>query len=68
MRVQKKFFSEKENEQLINWKSVELLKRYVSRFGNIKPRIYTGNSVRHQKALRNAIIRARELGLINYIK
>jgi small subunit ribosomal protein S18 len=52
----------------INWKSITLLQHYITRFGNIKPRKYTGNNVSFQKATRQAIIRARELGLIPYIR
>lgn len=29
----------------INWKSITLLQHYITRFGNIKPRKYTGNNV-----------------------
>ncbi len=68
MKKKVDFFSSSENEQLINRKSVNLLKRYMTRFGDIKKRKYTGNSVKHQKAVRQAIIRARELGLLPYIK
>lgn len=68
-RVKKKdFFAYGDNELLINWKSIALLKKYTTRFGNIKPRKYTGVSVKHQKALRKAIIRAREIGLVPYTK
>ena len=62
------FFENKEAEEMITWKSVFLLKRYMTRFGNIKPRKYNWNSVKHQKAVRKAIIRARELWLVPYIK
>ena len=52
----------------ISWKAVPLLERYMTRFDNIKPRKYSKHSVRVQKKLRKAIIRARELGLISYTK
>lgn len=64
----KNFFKKENNVELINWKSVDVLKYYTTRFGNIKPRKYTGNSVKHQKMVRQAIIRARELGLLPYVK
>lgn len=64
----KNFFDNKEHIQYINWKSLALLKRYMTRFGDIKPRKYTGNSVKVQKMLRISILRARELGLLPYIK
>ena len=68
MIFKKKFFANKDNVSLINWKSLSVLKFYTTRFGNIKPRKYTGNSVKHQKMVRTAIIRARELGLLPYTK
>ncbi len=51
---------------LISWKAIPLLTEYMTRFDNIKPRKYSQHSVRVQKKLRKAIIRARELGLIAY--
>jgi len=53
---------------LISWKAVPLLTQYMTRFDNIKPRKYSQHSVRDQKRLRQAIIRARELGLVAYTK
>ena len=61
------FFTKEENEKYINWKSIAILKYYLTRFGTIKPRCYTGNSVRVQKKLRKEIIRARGLGLLPFI-
>lgn len=68
MADKKTFWIDEQTEELISWKSVELLKRYITRFGDIKPRKYTGIEVKHQKTLRKSIIRARELGLLPYIK
>ena len=64
----KNFLFSKEREALIHWKSIDLLLRYTTRFGFIKPRKYTAVSVKQKKALRTAIIRARELGLIPYVR
>ena len=55
------FLSHAENDKYINWKSVVILKKYLTRFGEIKPRSYTKNSVKTQKKLRQEIIRARGL-------
>lgn len=52
----------------INWKAIYLLRRYMTRFGNIKARKYTNSSVKTQKAVRQSIIRAREIGLLEYTK
>lgn len=62
------FFTKPENEKYLDWKSVAMLKLYQTRFGDIKPRIYTGNSVKIQKKLRKQIIRARGLGFLPFIK
>jgi len=61
-------FNKKKDDYLINWKSVLLLKHFVNRFGNIKLRKFTKLSVKEQKKVRKAIINARELWLIPYIK
>ena len=62
------FFTKSENEKYISWKSLPMLKKYMTRFGDIKPRKYTGNPVSAQKNLRKVVIRAREMGLLEYIK
>jgi ribosomal protein S18 len=45
-----------------------MLKKYITRFGNIKPREYTKNPVGIQKKLKTAIMRARELGFMAFKK
>ena len=62
------FFTKSENEKYVSWKSLPMLKKYMTRFGDIKPRKYTGNSVKLQKYLRKIIIRAREMGVLEYVK
>ena len=62
------FLADRRNAKYLNWKAIPLLKKYISRFGNIKPRKYTGNSVGLQKKLRETVLRARELGLLEYAK
>lgn len=61
------FFADQRNAKYINWKSLPILKYYLTRFGDIKPRLYTGNSVRTQKKVRQEIIKARTLGLLPFI-
>ncbi len=63
-----RFFASKHNAQYLNWKAVPMLKKYITRFGDIKPRIYTSNTISRQKKLRKCIIRWRELGLLEYIR
>lgn len=62
------FFANKKNEKYLNRKSIAVLKKYITRFGEIKPRGYTGNSVSTQKKLKTVILRARELGFLAYKK
>lgn len=62
------FFMKKDNKQYITWKSLPVLRKYLTRFGNMKPRKYTHNTVLTQKAVKEAIIRARELWMLEYIK
>lgn len=50
----------------IDYKSVSLLKRYVSEKGKIRPRRVTGTCSQHQKRLALAIKSAREVALLPY--
>lgn len=68
MRRRKKVcvFCGKENNE-IDYKDVNKLKRYVSERGKILPRRITGNCAKHQRALTVAIKRARHISLMPYI-
>ena len=59
-------FCGKENNE-INYKDVNKLKRYVSERGKILPRRITGNCTKHQRALTVAIKRARHVSLMPYV-
>ena len=50
----------------IDYKDVELLKRYISEKGKILPRRVTGTCAKHQRTLTVAIKRARILGLLPF--
>lgn len=52
----------------IDYKDVELLKKYVSKYGKIVPRYYTGISLKFQKMLAQAIKRARHMGLLKFVR
>jgi small subunit ribosomal protein S18 len=52
----------------IDYKDVELLKKYVSKYGKIVPRYYTGVSLKFQKMLAQAIKRARHMGLLKFVR
>ena len=66
MRRRKKVcvFCGKDN--VIDYKDVAKLKRYVSERGKILPRRITGNCARHQRTLTVAIKRARHISLMPY--
>ncbi len=59
--VRKGYFNKEVHNDQVSWKSVKLLTFYLTRFGEIKPRKFMGNSVSQQKKVRQAILRAREL-------
>ena len=51
---------------VIDYKDTNKLKRYVSEIGKILPRRITGNCAKHQRALTVAIKRARHVALMPY--
>ena len=54
-------------DNVIDYKDVNKLKRYVSERGKILPRRITGNCAEHQRMLARAVKRAREAGLLAYV-
>lgn len=52
----------------IDYKNIELLKKYITKFGKIVPRYYSGVSLKNQKKLSQAIKRARIMALIPFVK
>jgi small subunit ribosomal protein S18 len=52
----------------IDYKNVELLKKYITKFGKIVPRYYSGVSLRNQKKLAKAIKQARIMALLPFVK
>ena len=50
----------------IDYKKVDMLKRFVTDEGKIRPRRQTGNCARHQRALANAVKQARHIALLPY--
>ena len=51
---------------VIDYKDTNKLKRYVSERGKILPRRITGNCAKHQRALTVTIKRARHVALMPY--
>lgn len=50
----------------IDYKQVELLKRFTLEDGKIRPRRQTGNCSKHQREIAQAIKRARHLALLPF--
>lgn len=50
----------------IDYKQVEVLRRYITEDGKIRPRRQTGTCAKHQRELARAIKRARHLALLPF--
>ena len=57
----------KNNITFIDYKDVELLKKFISANGKIIPRRVTGTSAKYQRMLATAIKRARQMAFLPYI-
>ena len=67
VRRKKVNFFAKNNIDYIDYKDVELLKKFISGNGQILPRRITGTSPKHQRMLATAIKRARIIGLLPFV-
>ena len=67
-RVRKKVcYFTKNKIEYIDYKDVELLKRFISANGKIIPRRVTGTRAKYQRMLATAIKRARQMALLPYV-
>ena len=57
----------KDGVKYIDFKEVNLLRKYMTDRGKIKPRRVTGACTQHQHDLATAIKRAREMALVPYV-
>jgi len=55
-----------DNVKVIDYKDVATVRRYVSGYARIDSRRRTGNCMKHQRMVANAIKRARLLALIQF--
>ena len=53
--------------EVIDYKDVSKIKRYLTEAGKILPRRITGTCAEHQRMLAKAIKRAREAAFISYV-
>lgn len=51
----------------IDYKQTDILRRFVTEEGRIRPRRQTGTCAKHQRTLAGAIKRARHIGLLSFI-
>ncbi len=51
----------------IDYKDPDFLTRFLNEQGKIKPRRYTGNSLKFQRKVSTAIKKARQLALLPYV-
>jgi small subunit ribosomal protein S18 len=56
------------NIKHIDYKDIEILKKFLSATGKIMPRRRTGTTLKNQRALALAVKRARFMGLLPYIE
>lgn len=57
----------KNHIKYINYKDVDLLKKYISPSGKITPKRITGTSAKYQRRLATAIKRARYMALLPFV-
>ena len=65
-RRRKECYFTKNNVKHIDYKDVDLLKKYVSDRGKILPRRVTGTTAKYQRKLATAIKRARHMALLPF--
>lgn len=51
---------------VLDYKQAEVLRRYITEDGKIRPRRQTGACAKHQRAIARAIKRARHMALLPY--
>ena len=56
----------KNKDVVIDYKDVNLMRRYIADSGKISPRRFTGTCAKHQRRLAREIKKARQMSLISY--
>ena len=56
----------KNKEAILDYKEVNLMKRFVAESGKIVPRRFSGTCAKHQRKLSTEIKKARQMALIPY--
>ena len=55
------------NDNVIDYKDVAKLRKFISERGKILPRRVTGNCAKHQRAVTLAVKRARHVAILPYV-
>jgi len=56
----------KDHVEYIDYKETQMLRKFMTDRGKIKPRRVTGNCAQHQHRLATAVKRGREMALVPY--
>jgi small subunit ribosomal protein S18 len=64
----KKCYVTENGYSCIDYKDIDLLKRFVTERGKISPRRNTGTSAKFQRMLATAVKRARHVALLPYVR
>lgn len=71
--IQKKFFRKKkfckfcsEKTPFIDYKDIKTLRGHINDRGKIMPRRMTGTCAKHQRAINEAVMRARSIALLTF--
>ncbi|HQV65093.1 MAG TPA: 30S ribosomal protein S18 [Candidatus Paceibacterota bacterium] len=65
---QQQCYFKSNNIKYIDYKDIEILKKFLGSTGKILPRRRTGTTLKNQRALALAVKRARFMGLLPYIE
>jgi small subunit ribosomal protein S18 len=52
---------------VIDYKQIDMLRRFITEDGKIRPRRQTGTCARHQRALAREIKRARQIAMLPFV-
>ena len=67
MQPKKQSFYKQNNVKFVDYRDVEILKKFINPHGRIMPRRRTGLSAKEQRNVARAIKRARYMALIPYV-
>lgn len=55
-----------DKQLVVDYKKTDLLKRYITDEGKIRPRRQTGNCARHQRVVAGEVKKARQIALLPF--